>query len=168
MATTEADGIVTITVDRAMRDVLRICIRSEAYRLEDFESVIFGADAQLAHDALARARHLVEMFDQLGWADDDPREAYEITVALESFVPWLREHGDDLADSLADEITLATYRSELETIEALLAEVTSIAACSSTRSRLTSTRPGRRIAPSAASEPSASSPHRAWSKYAST
>ena len=24
--------------------------------------------------ALAHAAHLVEMFDQLGWADDDPRE----------------------------------------------------------------------------------------------
>jgi hypothetical protein len=55
--------------------------------------------------ALAHAAHLVEMFDQLGWADDDPRERYEITVALDSFVPRLRRYKNDLADSLADEIT---------------------------------------------------------------
>ena len=43
------------------------------------------------------------MFDQLGWADNDPRTRYEITVALDSFVPWLRGHRRDLADSFAHE-----------------------------------------------------------------
>ena len=64
-----------------------------------------GSDAEAAHAALARAAHLVEMFDQLGWADDDPRERYEITVALDSFAQWLRGHHGDLAESLADEIS---------------------------------------------------------------
>ncbi len=41
----------------------------------------------------------------MGWADDDPRERYEITVALDSFAPWLRGHRGDLAESLADEIS---------------------------------------------------------------
>ena len=95
---------VTITVDRGIRDVLRNCLRSEAYQLEHREGVISGSDEEAAHEAVARAVHLVGMFDQLGWADDDPRERYEITVAPGSFVPWLRGHRGDLADSLADEI----------------------------------------------------------------
>jgi hypothetical protein len=149
MATIQVGTTVTITVDRPMRDVLRNCLRSEAYQLEHFEGVISGADEDAAHEALAHAAHLVEMFDQLGWADDDPRERYEITVALDSFVPRLRGYKDDLAESLADEITFlrattagdeaddwggrkqpemiaVTYdevlgwRTELEVIEALL------------------------------------------------
>jgi hypothetical protein len=44
------------------------------------------------------------MFDQLGWEDDDPRERYEITEALDSFVQWLRGCRGDLAVSLADEM----------------------------------------------------------------
>ena len=104
MATIHVETTVTITVDRGMRDVLRNCLRSEAYQLEQFEGVISGADEEAAHEALAHAAHLVEMFDQLGWADDDPRERYEITVALDSFVPRLRGYKDDLAESLADEM----------------------------------------------------------------
>ncbi|MGZ4185789.1 MAG: hypothetical protein ACXVFA_10750, partial [Solirubrobacteraceae bacterium] len=53
---------------------------------------------------LARAVHVVVMSDQLGWEDNDPRERYEITVALDSFIPWLRGCRADLAVSLADEM----------------------------------------------------------------
>jgi hypothetical protein len=104
MASTQAEPIVTITVDRDVRDVLRHYLRLEAYQLEHREGVISGSDEEAAHEALARAARIVEMFDQLGWADDDPRERYEITVALDSFVPWLRGYRDDLAESLHDEI----------------------------------------------------------------
>jgi hypothetical protein len=104
MATIQVETIVTIAVDRGMRDALRTCLRSEAVQLEHYEGVISGSDAEAAHALLARAAHLVEMFDQLGWADDDPRERYEITVGLDSFAPWLRGHRGDLAESLADEI----------------------------------------------------------------
>lgn len=103
MATIQVQTTVSITVDRGMRDVLRSCLRSEAFQLEHCEGVISGSDAQAAHDALARAVHLVDMFDQLGWADDDPRERYEITVALDSFTPWLRGCRSDLAETLAEE-----------------------------------------------------------------
>lgn len=106
MATIQVETFVTITIDRAMRDVLRNCLRSEAYQLEHCEGVISGSDARAAHEALARAAHLVEMFDQLGWENDDPRERYEITVAPDSFVPWLRGCRGNLAESLADEIML--------------------------------------------------------------
>jgi hypothetical protein len=105
MATIQVATGVTIAIDRGMRDALRNCLRSEAFELEYCEGVIRGSDADAAHDTLAHAVHLVEMFDQLGWADDDPRERYEITVELDSFVPWLRRHRSDLAKSLADEIT---------------------------------------------------------------
>jgi hypothetical protein len=104
MATIQLETVVTLTVDRGTRDVLSNCLRSEACQLEHCEGVLSGPDPEAAHEALARAVRLVEMFDQLGWADDDPRERYEITVALDSFVPWLRGHRDDLAESLADEI----------------------------------------------------------------
>jgi hypothetical protein len=104
MATIQVETAVTITVDRGTRDVLRNCLRSEAYQLEHCEGVISGSDPDAAHEALARAGRLVEMFDQLGWADDDPRERYEITVTLDSFVPWLGRYRGDLAESLADEI----------------------------------------------------------------
>jgi hypothetical protein len=104
MATIALETVVTITVDRGTRAVIRNCLRSEAYQLEHCERVISGSDPEAAHTALARAVRLVEMFDQLGWADDDPREQYEITVALDSFVPWLRGHRGDLVESLADEI----------------------------------------------------------------
>ncbi len=104
MATIQVETIVTIALDRGMRDALRTCLRSEAVQLEHYEGVISGSDAEAAHALLARAAHLVEMFDQLGWADDDPRERYEITVALDSFVPWLRGCRGDLAVSLADEM----------------------------------------------------------------
>jgi hypothetical protein len=104
MATIQVETVATITVDRGMRDALRNCLRAEAFRLEHCEDVISGSDAQTAHEVLALAVHLVEMFDQLGWADDDPRERYEITVALDSFVPWLRGHRADLAERLDDEI----------------------------------------------------------------
>ena len=40
------------------------------------------------------------------WADDDPRERYEITFAPASFGPWLQGHRDDLAEGLADEMML--------------------------------------------------------------
>ncbi len=103
MATIQAETVITIAVDRGTRDVLRHCLRSEASQLEHCELVIRGSDADAAHEALARATHLVEMFDQLGWTDDDPRERFEITVPLDSFVPWLRGHRDDLTRSLADE-----------------------------------------------------------------
>ena len=105
MAIIQVENVVAIAVDRGMRDVLKNCLRSEAYQLEDFEGVMSGSDEEAAHEALAHAVHLVEMFDQLGWADDDPRERYEITVALDSFVPQLRGYKDDLAESLAAEIT---------------------------------------------------------------
>ena len=104
MATTQLENIVAIAVDRGTRDVLRNCLRSEAYRLETCEGVIHGSDHDAAHEALARAMHVVDMFDQLGWEDDDPRERYEITVALDSFRPWLRGCRGDLAVSLADEM----------------------------------------------------------------
>ena len=104
MATIQADNIVTIAVDRGMRDVLRNCLRSEAYQLENFEGAIRGSDQEAAHEALAFAVHAVEMFDQLGWEDDDPRERYEIAVAPDSFVPCLRGYRDDLAMSLAEEM----------------------------------------------------------------
>ncbi len=58
MATIQAETIVTITVDRGMRDALRTCLRSEAVQLENYEGVISGADAEAAHAALARAAHL--------------------------------------------------------------------------------------------------------------
>ena len=129
MATFQVETIATITVDRRIRDALRSCLRSEAYRLEHFEDVISGSDAQAAHEALAHAAHLGDMFDQLGWADNDPRTRYEITVALDSFVPWLRGHHSDLADSFAHETMEMTaithdrvlgWRRELKAIEALL------------------------------------------------
>lgn len=111
--------------------------------------MISGSDRQAAHEALAVAVHLVAMFDQLGWADHDPRDHYEIAVDLDSFVPWLRGHSGVLAESLADEIMLLSrieaddeglycadhtqqemiamthdevvgYRTELKPIEALL------------------------------------------------
>ena len=104
MATIQADNIVAIVVDRGTREVLRNCLRSEAYQLESFEGAIHGSDRAVAHEALARAVHVVDTFDQLGWEDDDPRERYEITVALDSFVPWLRGCRTDLAASLADEL----------------------------------------------------------------
>jgi hypothetical protein len=103
MATIQVETVVTIAVDRDMRDVLANCLRSEACELEHCEGLIRGSDGEAAHDALARAVRLVEMFDQLGWADDDPRERYEITVAPDSFVPWLRRHRSDLAQSLSEE-----------------------------------------------------------------
>jgi hypothetical protein len=104
MATIQVENIVAIVVDRGMRDVLRNCLRSEACQLENCEGVIHGSDSEAAHEALARAVDVVDMFDQLGWQDDDPRERYEITVALDSFVPWLRGCRGDLAVSLADEM----------------------------------------------------------------
>jgi hypothetical protein len=104
MAIIQVENVVAIAVDRCMRDVLKNCLRSEAYQLEDFEGVMSGSDEKAAHEALAHAVNLVEMFDQLGWEDDDPRERYEITVALDSFVPWLPGYRGDLAESLADEI----------------------------------------------------------------
>ena len=64
MATIQVES--AITVDRGTRDVLRNCLRSEAYRLENLERVISGSDRQAAHEALAVAVHLVAMFDQLG------------------------------------------------------------------------------------------------------
>jgi hypothetical protein len=42
--------------------------------------------------------------DQLGWADDGPRECYGITAALDSFVPWLQGHRGDLVQSLVDAV----------------------------------------------------------------
>jgi hypothetical protein len=104
MATIQVETVVTITVDRGTRDVLRSCLRSEAYQLEHCDAVISGSDPEAAHETLAYAMRLVEMFDQLGWADDDPRQRYEVTVALDSFVRWLRGHRGDLAESLDDEI----------------------------------------------------------------
>ena len=118
MATIQVDNVVAITVDRDMRDVLRSCLRSEAYQLENFEGAIRGSDREAAHRALAYAVHVVEMFDQLGWEDDDPRERYEITVALDSFVPSLRDYRGDLAMSLAGEMTclrLIAARDEANT-----------------------------------------------------
>ena len=105
MATIQADNIVAIVVDRGTREVLRNCLRSEAYQLENFEDAIRGSNQDAAHEALACAVHLVGMFDQLGWEDDDPRERYDITIALDSFVPSLREYRDDLARSLAEEMS---------------------------------------------------------------
>jgi hypothetical protein len=104
VAIIQVENVVAIAVDRGMRDVLRNCLRSEGYLREDFEGLIRGSDEEAAHEALAHAAHLVEMFDQLGWEDDDPRERYEITVALDSFVPWLRGYRGDLEEGLADEI----------------------------------------------------------------
>jgi hypothetical protein len=104
MAIIQVENVVAMAIDRGMRDVLKNCLRSEAYQLEDFEGVMSGSDEEAAHEALAHAVHLVEMFDQLGWEDDDPRERYEITVALDSFIPWLRGCRADLAASLADEL----------------------------------------------------------------
>jgi hypothetical protein len=105
MATAQVDNIVAIAVDRGMRELLRNCLRSEAYQLENFEGAVRGSDREAAHQALAYAVHVVEMFDQLGWEDDDPRERYEITVALDSFVPCLQGYRGDLARSLAEEMT---------------------------------------------------------------
>ena len=104
MATIQVQNVVEIAVDHGTRDVLRNCLRSEAYQLESFEGVIHGSDQAAAHEALARAVHAVDMFDQLGWEDDDARQRYEITVALDSFIPWLRGCRADLAASLADEL----------------------------------------------------------------
>jgi len=104
MATAQIDNIVAIGVDRRMRDALRNCLRSEAYQLENFEGAIRGSDREAAHEALACAMHVVGMFNQLGWEDDDPRERYEITVALDSFVPSLQGYRGDLARSLAEEM----------------------------------------------------------------
>lgn len=53
MATIQVESVLAITVDRGTRDVLRNCLRSETYRLEDFERVISGSDRQAAHEALA-------------------------------------------------------------------------------------------------------------------
>jgi hypothetical protein len=157
MATIQVESNVAITVDRDTRDVLRNCLRSEAYLLEDFDGAITSSDAQAAHDALARAVYLVEMFDQLGWTDDDPYEQYEISVTPDWFVRWLRGHRDDLSESLADEDMLVpctsaadeannrgghtqqdtiamtkdevlAYRRELNTIEALLERLDSAGA----------------------------------------
>jgi hypothetical protein len=104
MATVQMETTVTTTIDRGMRDVLRSCTRAEVFQLENCEGVIIGSDPDAAHEALARVMRLVDMCDQLGWADDDPRERYELTVALDSFLPWLRWHRSDLAKSLDDEL----------------------------------------------------------------
>ena len=137
MATIQADNIVAIVVDRGTREVLRNCLRSEAYQLESFEGAIHGSDRAVAHEALARAVHVVDTFDQLGWEDDDPRERYEITVALDSFVPWLRGQRRDLAESLVYQTTDMTavrhdevfgWRRELKAIEALLERLDSAGA----------------------------------------
>jgi hypothetical protein len=143
MATLQVETIVTVTADRGVRSALRNCLRSEAYRLEHCDSVISGSDAEAAHEALAHATHLVEMFDQLGWADNDPRERYEITVALDSFVPWLRGHRRDLAESIARETMEMTgithdevldWRRELEAIDAFLERLDSMGQSTSRRS----------------------------------
>lgn len=123
MAIVHVETSTVVVVDRDMRNVLRSCLRSEAYRLEQFERVIRASDGLAAHEALACAVRLVEMFDQMGWEADDPRNHYEITVDLDSFVPWLRGLSSDLAESLSDESTheeSLTYRWELQQIETLL------------------------------------------------
>jgi len=106
MATVQAATIVATTVDRETRDVLKNRLRSEACRLEDFERVIMGQDRRAAHEALALAVRLVEMFDQPAWVDDDLRDHYEITGPPDSCDSWLPEHGGDLAESLAGETML--------------------------------------------------------------
>jgi hypothetical protein len=101
MATIQIETTVTITADRSARDVLGPPFDQRHISWSNARGVISGSDAQAAHEALDRATHLVEMFDQLGRADADPLERSEITVALDS---WLRGHRGDLAESPADEI----------------------------------------------------------------
>src|ERR1700755_1312576 len=73
MATIQADNIVAIVVDRGTREVLRNCLRSEAYQLESFEGAIHRSDRAVAHEALARAVRVVDTFPQMGWEEDCPR-----------------------------------------------------------------------------------------------
>jgi hypothetical protein len=91
---------MTITIDRALRDVLREKLGSWI----DFE----GLAGDLAHggDADTRAKTLaaVNLLDEIGWPADDGRKQFEVTLALGMIEDWLRPLADDLLVDIEHEV----------------------------------------------------------------
>jgi hypothetical protein len=150
--------MTTLTIDRSQRDVLEDYTRYyRTGQFEDFDGVIRLGDRCEINRLRREFDEILSLLDQLDWADERPDEtAYEITVDLDTFVPWLRDQCDDLPICVAHEedmlvhveagdpdymvfpdsqeesarVTreeIARYRRELAALESLLGQVETVA-----------------------------------------
>ena len=120
--------ITTITITRAERDLIRGLIWR--WIPEQWgDALPFGTRAE-AEDSLSRMQRGMALLDELGWDEDDPREAFTVTVDS-SLVEAVRQQADDAAGNIEHETNYrdthilglrptrfgTTWRDDYKTIE---------------------------------------------------
>jgi hypothetical protein len=91
MATTvPGDGMTTITIDQDTREELRYLLDRDSTELMDFNLQVGDGNREAAHRGFEIAQLVCGLLDDIGWAAEDDRASYEVTVAPDRLVPWLR------------------------------------------------------------------------------
>jgi hypothetical protein len=81
--------MTTLTINRETRDALRRFLGFDVMGLEDFDKVIESGDRDAALRLSGIASFACRLLEDLGWATEDERNEYEITLDAGSLQPWL-------------------------------------------------------------------------------
>jgi hypothetical protein len=100
-------AIVTLTVDRPTRDILRGLVLWDAMDLE-IDIAIANGERDTTYDLQDKLAFLLPLLDAVGWQDEDDRSAYEIAVDRDLLLRWLVRHREGVEQDLGSNvITLA-------------------------------------------------------------
>jgi hypothetical protein len=82
--------MTTITIDQDTREELRYLVDNDSSDLMDFNLQVGDGNREGARHGAEVAQLVCVLLDDIGWAAEDDRSSYEVTVAPDRLVPWLQ------------------------------------------------------------------------------
>jgi hypothetical protein len=82
--------MTTLTIDKNTREELRYLVDNDSGDLMDFNLHVGNGNREGARHGCEVAQLVCSLLDDIGWAAEDDRPSYEITVAPDRLVPWLQ------------------------------------------------------------------------------
>ena len=103
--------MAAITIDRDTRNAVRDRIRWDATDFEVIEHALNVGDRDEAQSQQAKLGLFMDLLDGLGWAQEDDRPDYEVTVDPEEFRTWLAAKRRECAEMVGED-TVVLLRQE--------------------------------------------------------
>jgi hypothetical protein len=82
--------MTTITIDQDTREELRYLVDNDSSALMDFNLQVGDGNREAARHGCEVAQLVCALLDDIGWAAEDDRPSYEVTVAPDRLIPWLQ------------------------------------------------------------------------------
>jgi hypothetical protein len=85
-----------ITIDQDTREELRYLVDYDSSDLMDFNLQVGDGKREGARKGCEVAQLVCALLDDIGWAAEDNRASYEVTVTPDRLVPWLQRLRDEI------------------------------------------------------------------------